>query len=166
MAQLDKTKSAYLAGFLDGDGCISVKFEKRSKYSRGFVLKPVLSFTQHTRNRLVLENIKDWIDDGCLNDYSNKNVSELVVRKKETIKNVLVQVSPYVIVKKQQLKLMLEMLALPIFRGQQNDELFTKAYIIAKQIRDLNLTPKKYQVVPLSDPVTTDQVFLKKELER
>ncbi len=157
MVQLDKTKSAYLAGFLDGDGCISVKFEKRSKYSRGFVLKPCLSFTQHTRNRLVLENIKDWINDGCLNDYSNKNVSELVVRKKETIKDILIQIGPYIIVKKQQLKLMLEMLSLPIFRGQQNDELFAKAYIIAKQIRDLNLTPKKYQVVPLSDPVTTDQ---------
>ena len=156
MAHLDKTKSAYLAGFLDGDGSISVKFEKRINYSRGFALKPRVSFTQHTNNRIVLEKIQSWIEDGSLSDYPSKKMSELIIRKKDTIKEILVNIEPFIIVRKQQLKLMLKMLALPIFRGQQNDILFAKAYMIAKEIRSLNLSPKKYQDVSLFDPVTTD----------
>ena len=154
---LSTEQSAYIAGFLDGDGSINVKIERRPAHtSTGFVLKPRLSFTQHTRNRVVLDTIRQWIGSGSVADYPSKQLSELVIRDKTSILATIEQILPYLIVKEKVATLMLSFLRIPMKRGMRRMELFRKRYKIAVQIRSRNLTPKKYLRITALDPVTTD----------
>ena len=74
--RVNQTTLAYIAGFLDGDGCIKAKVDKQPNNRFGMRTRIFVSFTQHTRNKHVLEWVFRQLKNGSIADYSSKKMSE------------------------------------------------------------------------------------------
>ncbi len=142
---------AYFAGFLDGDGCIAANVEK-SKTKLGVRTRIRISFTQHRSRRKVLDKLKSKISEGQVAEYDHNGMAEYVIRDQETIKEILENIQPYVIVKLEHLNLAIKMLKMQD-RNYNYDNL-QKALLIAQKIKSLNNYPKSVKF----DPVTTEVV--------
>lgn len=149
--RINQTALAYIAGFLDGDGCIKAKVDKQPNNKFGWRTRIVVTFTQHTRNRRVLDWIKNQLMVGTIADYPSKRVSEYIITDSEFVDRLLRNLRPYVVNKSQQLELGLQLLSLK--DRFKNKESFDKAWKLAMEIRGLNNYPKKISSV---SPVTTE----------
>src|SRR3989344_2650334 len=90
---------AYVAGFLDGDGCIAVKVEKSQTCRLGFRARIRISFTQHKDKRGVLDYLRTRIGSGVIAEYQHNNMAEYVINDQEVIEQVLHFIEPYLVVK-------------------------------------------------------------------
>ena len=149
--RVNQTALAYIAGFLDGDGCIKARIKKKPDNRFGWYLDIVVSFSQHIRNEAVLEWIKAHLRHGTIKDYSNKRLSEYTIYGSEFLTRLLKALKPYVVNKATQLELALHLLSLT--KRYKDKREFSKALQLAEKIRSLNNYPKKHS---FSSPVTTD----------
>ena len=149
--RVNKTTLAYIAGFLDGDGCIKARIDKQPNNIFGWRTRIAVTFTQHTRNRRVLDWIFNQLKNGSIKDYPSKNLSEYCITDSKFIERLLVNLEPYVVNKCKQLDLALELLLLK--DRYKNKTSFDKGWNIAIKIRSLNNYKKKH---PFSSPVTTN----------
>jgi hypothetical protein len=51
MSIISSTTKSYIAGFLDGDGCVMFQIIKRKDYQYGFQIRASLVFYQKTINK-------------------------------------------------------------------------------------------------------------------
>ena len=65
---------AYLAGFLDGDGCITIRFEKSKTNRLGYCARVRVSFTQHKTKKEILEYICERIGSGKVTVYKHNSM--------------------------------------------------------------------------------------------
>ncbi|MDD5760836.1 MAG: LAGLIDADG family homing endonuclease [Candidatus Pacebacteria bacterium] len=141
MKQLSKTKSAYIAGFLDGDGSIYIRLKPNHSYHFGYQIAPNIVFYQSQRNLKYLEQIKTMIGGGYLRKR-NDGIVEYVLGDVATMSSLLKQILPYLIFKKKQARLFLKIL-------NQKPKVRTQAdfIILAKMIDDLeklNYSKKRF----------------------
>ena len=149
--RVNLTALAYIAGFLDGDGCIKARIDKQPNNRFGLRTRIAVTFTQHTRNRHVLDWIYNQLQNGSIADYQSKHLSEYAITDSKFIKRLLKGLKPFVVNKFKQLDLALQLLDLE--DRFKNEASFKKALSIAEQIRSLNNYKKKYS---FSSPVTTN----------
>ncbi len=145
--RVNPTVLAYIAGFLDGDGCIKVTITKRNYAKFGYYFRVIVSFTQHIRDRRVLVWIKNKLKVGSISDYDSpsKHLSEYVIQDRKFNFRLLSNLRPFVVVKKKQLDLALEILSLK--DKVKNPISFKRAMKAAMEIRRLN-SPSKLIVAP------------------
>ena len=148
--RINQTVLAYIAGFLDGDGCIKARIDKQLNNKFGWRTRIAVTFTQHTKNQRVLDWIQKQLQVGTIADYSSKHMSEYAITDSKFIERLLLNLRPYVVNKTKQLDLALQLLALK--DRFKNETSFKKAWELAMEIRSLNNYPKK---ISLSNPVTT-----------
>ena len=147
---LDNEKLAYIAGFLDGDGCVTINFEKSKTCQLGYRVRVRISFTQHSSRLDVLKVIYSWIDSGVIAEYEHNWMAEYVIRNQEDVRELLIRLLPYLIVKKQHAEISLKVLQLKEERYSTNSlEQMRQCAII---LRSLNHYPKRKYL----DPVTTE----------
>ena len=134
---MNKMSSQYIAGFLDGEGNISIL--RRNQYNNRTSYGLHVGFTN--RNRLVLRTIQMMYGGSIFKKkrQSKKHAQafELRVSNKPTLKILIKRIFPYLICKKRQADLALRFLALPnvrrevikirgkswpLFRGNQRDK--------------------------------------------
>ena len=149
--RINQTALAYIAGFLDGDGCIKARIDKQPNNKFGLRTRIAVTFTQHTRNRHVLDWIENQLKNGSIADYPKKRLSEYCITDSKFIKRLLRGLKPYVVNKHKQLDLALRLLALE--DRFKNETSFNQALSLANEIRGLNNYPKKNS---FSSPVTTN----------
>ena len=101
--KLSQAEAGFVAGFLEGDGSISAKITPTSGSYRVFL---AISFSQHPKNRIVLEYLQKLLG-GVLSDYTHHAMSELVVRDRTHVKVILETIQPFLISKKEQARLAL-----------------------------------------------------------
>ena len=65
-------ESSYITGFVDGEGCFMISFNKREKMKTGIEIRPSFSIAQHKRNLKVLELIRDYFGCGAIR-FSKKD---------------------------------------------------------------------------------------------
>ena len=102
-------ESAYLAGFLDGDGSIHFQLVRQKEYKFGFYIRASLSLTQSTPDRHGLERLQVLIGGGYLRDRGT-GMSDLVVTSRPLLIEVLTAVAPFVVFKRRQVQRALELL--------------------------------------------------------
>jgi len=107
--KLSKEKSAYLAGFLDGDGSIYVKIKPNNTYRYKFQISPAIVFYQSKKAKDYFVWLKKVINRGYLRER-NDGVIEYIIGDTESIKELLKNILPYLKLKKRQAKLMLEII--------------------------------------------------------
>jgi hypothetical protein len=102
---------AYVAGFLDGDGAIMAEIEKRQDLREGIRIRIVVQFSQKTTHEFVLEHIQNILDNIGNIHRDNKSGSSLRIKNQEKAQQVLQDLMPFVVAKREQISLALKLLA-------------------------------------------------------
>lgn len=106
---------AYIAGFLDADGYITVKIEKSKTNKLGVRGRIRIGFAQSRSRIKVLEKLCKFIKSGIVSQYDHNNMAEYVINDQKAIFDLLIKLEPFIIVKKEQLKLAKEFIQLKKF---------------------------------------------------
>ena len=109
MKSLSSTQKAYLAGFLDGDGSIYVRAKPNETYRYGFQIAPYIVLFQSKKDEDKIKKVCNLIDLGYIRDRKD-GILEYTIGKEEAIRSFLKMVTPYLILKEEQAKLILEIL--------------------------------------------------------
>lgn len=110
---LSETDKAYIAGFLDGDGCVMFQLVRRKDYVFGYQVRASIVFYQKSLHRSHLEWIKSLFKYGYVRDR-NDGMSEYTIVGIPYVHEVLVMIRPYLHLKKAHADLALEIIkALP-----------------------------------------------------
>lgn len=110
---------------------------------------------QHPKNRIVLEYLQKLIG-GILSDYSHHMMSELVIRNRQEVKNILQIIQRFLVSKKKQAQLALQIIEIldRSSRGRQRPRAeLLKSVELAEKIRSLN-SDRKNKVVHTLERVT------------
>jgi len=106
---LSRTKCAYIAGFLDGDGSIYIRLKPNKDYHFGYQIAPNIVFYQSQKNLLFLQKIKEIIGAGYLRKR-NDGITEYILGDVLSMSSLLKQITPYLIFKKKQARLFLQII--------------------------------------------------------
>ena len=141
---LAKKQWIYLAGFLDGDGSIYVRIKPNKSYRFGFQIAPTIAFFQSAKEESKIVKIQKDYGLGYLRKR-NDGIIEWVIGREEEIRIIIRNTIPFLRLKKQQAKLMLEVL-------DRKSKLKTKKDFInlAKKIdlfRKLNYSKKRKKII-------------------
>lgn len=101
---------SYIAGFLDGDGCINVQLVRRRDYRLGYQIRPSITFCQKRKHRAFLEWLQSVFQVGCIRECKD-GLSEYQVVDVAAVERVLRQLRPYIRLKQKQCDLVLEIVA-------------------------------------------------------
>src|SRR5271163_2034659 len=98
---MDVSEASYVAGFLDGDGSIHFQLVKQKEYRFGYYIRATISFSQSTTARYGLESIQSLLGGcGYLRDRGT-GMSDLVITSRPALLQILQEVEPYVIFKRE-----------------------------------------------------------------
>ena len=130
---------AYLAGFLDGDGSIYVRAKPNTSYKYGYQVAPYVAFFQSATSKNFPDMVAK-IGYGKMR-LRKDGIYEFTINKQEEIKDFVTKVSPYLILKKEQAKLILEILA---FKAEvSNEKEFAQLLKKIDYFRELNYSKKR-----------------------
>lgn len=112
MKVMNEVECAYIAGFVDGEGCIGLWREKRLSNKCGFRFHPALE--ANNTNFEVLYRIREMMGNGRIVHIFNKQPNRKPGYKLQLfpnqIRHILPQIMPYLIIKREQARLVLEYL--------------------------------------------------------
>ena len=137
---MNPTSWAYIAGFLDGDGSIFFQLIRKRDYRLGFQIRSSVAFYQRTDNERILLWLKERLVSGSIrrrrtgiSDYTIVDVSE--------VRRLLRELQPYVLLKKEHVRLGLEILEeLP---ASGDPDRFLSLCRRVDRFRDLNYSKKR-----------------------
>ena len=95
---------SYIAGFLDGDGCIMLQLVYRHDYVFGYQIRASVVFYQDIRNRKFLEWLKSKLKFGYIRNR-NDGMSEYTIVGVLSVSQILKLFKPYLRLKKKQVDL-------------------------------------------------------------
>lgn len=95
---------SYIAGFLDGDGCIMLQLVFRHDYVLGYQIRASVVFYQDIRNRYFLEWLKSKLKFGYIRNR-NDGMSEYTIVGVSEVSQILKLFKPYLRLKKKQVAL-------------------------------------------------------------
>jgi uncharacterized protein (DUF1778 family) len=140
MKQLKREDLIYLAGFVDGDGCIMAQLVPRVGYKFKYQIRLTVQITQSQKREWFLESIKKLIDAGTIR--KRKSVSDYVLVEPANVAAFLIQLQPFLRLKKKQANLVLKIIEqLPSTRGSLDK--FLETCEIVDQVAALNDQKKR-----------------------
>ena len=99
---------AYLAGLIDGDGCIMATIEKHSEKKFGFRVRVEVKITQKESN--LLKSLHSFYGIGVVS--KNRTTFDWIVRNKTHVNEILNIIGPYMKAKKRQVEYARQILGL------------------------------------------------------
>jgi LAGLIDADG endonuclease len=107
---MDPTILAYIAGFLDGDGSIFFQIIRKKDYRLGFQIRSSVAFYQKSENQRILDWLKAQLDSGYIR-HRKTGISDYTIVEPGEVRRVLELLEPYVRLKREHVRLGLEILA-------------------------------------------------------
>lgn len=107
---MTKEELAYIAGFLDGDGCVMLQLIYRHDYVFGYQIRASIVFYQKTQHEAFLWWLKQKLSDGYIRQRKD-SVSEYTIVGVDPVNRVIKLLYPYLRLKKKQAQLALNVLA-------------------------------------------------------
>ncbi len=98
---------SYIAGFLDGDGCIMAQIIQRKDYRLGFQIRLSIVFYQKEKNIFFLEWLKTKFKYGYIRKR-NDGMAEYAIVGQDEVSKVLNKLEPYLKLKRKLAKLVLK----------------------------------------------------------
>jgi len=92
---------SYIAGFLDGDGCINAQIVTRADYVLGFQVRVSVSFAQKTKRHWYLLWLKKQLPGGVLRRRKD-GMSDYTFTGAAQVKTLLRALRPQLIIKRRQ----------------------------------------------------------------
>ena len=144
---LTQSQKAYLAGFLDGDGSIYVRLKPNPTYRYGFQIAPYVVLFQSQKEKENFKKIYSLIGFGYLR-VRKDGILEYIIGRTNELREFLKMVKPFVILKKKQVALMVEILDKKEKVKGKND--FRKLIDLIDRFRNLNYSKKrkKHKLTP------------------
>ena len=137
---ISSTRSAYLAGFLDGDGSIYVQAKPNNSYKYGFQVAPYIVLFQSQKDKENFEKVCSSIGLGYLRKR-NDGILEYIIGRKESIQKFISIIEPYVLMKKKQINLLRKIILLK--EKVKNKEDFKDLMKLIDSFRELNYSKKR-----------------------
>ena len=116
---------AYIAGFLDGDGCIMAQLVKRRGYVYGYQIRTSIVFYQKTRNERILDWLKSKLSAGYIR-RRNDDMSEYTIVGMEAVAKILLRLLPHLRLKKELTKAMLKLIEAWPKNGRPSRSIYLK----------------------------------------
>jgi hypothetical protein len=127
----------YLAGFIDGEGYLSVITHSDTRTKRGFTLQPIIAIG--SVDKVILDEISKITTGKFQSRKKTKNhkqIYALYIQDLEGIKLCLKKILPYLIIKKQQATLLNEYVKL---RLKNKNKVYSERELeIAKIFKTIN----------------------------
>ncbi|MBI5401383.1 LAGLIDADG family homing endonuclease [Candidatus Wolfebacteria bacterium] len=140
LKSISSTKKAYIAGFLDGDGSIYVRAKPNLTYKFGFQIAPYIVLFQSNKDRENFEKLCKLIGYGYLRERKD-GILEYVINRIDDIKDFLEAISPYSILKRDQIRLMMKIIKFKKKIKNAND--FKSLLKLVDDYRNLNYSKKR-----------------------
>ena len=102
---LDEMKSIedYITGYVDGEGCFTVTFNRRPKMLIGWELRPSFSVSQNEDRRQVIDLIKEYFGCGYIRrDYSDKTVKFEIRDRDQLVNKVIPHFEKFPLISRKQ----------------------------------------------------------------
>ena len=131
-----EVKRAYLAGLIDGDGCIMATIEHNPEMKFGFRVRVELKITQKEDH--ILQELAQEFKIGrvsCNRADSSFATYDWIIRDKDDLKTILESIEPYTRSKKKQVEIALEILQNSI----KSEEDLKKNALLADALSKLNV---------------------------
>lgn len=157
---MKKEELAYIAGFLDGDGCIMLQLIYRKDYILGYQIRASIVFYQKRQYRYFLEEIKEKLIYGYIRER-NDNMVEYTIVGFEPVSKVLKLLFPYLKLKKKQAQLALEI----IDKIPKQAKTSNKVKIGARLLMELSFEVDKFASLNYSKKRTNTSKQVKEFLE-
>jgi hypothetical protein len=108
----------YIAGFLDGDGCIMAQLITRSDYKMGYQIRLTVQFTQLLKRKIYLEKLKEIIGVGYIR--TRNSMCDYIITEPKNVYTFLKQIQPFLKIKQKQANLVLTIIEqLPLAKDSQ-----------------------------------------------
>ncbi len=140
MKSLSSIQKAYIAGFLDGDGSVYVRLKPNLSYRYGFQVAPYIILFQSSKDRSKFEEICSLIGLGYIRERKD-GILEYTINKMDDIKKFLLAVKPFVILKRKQVALMIDILEKK--KKVKNSKDFSVLMNMIDSFRELNYSKKR-----------------------
>jgi hypothetical protein len=130
-------ESAYVAGFLDGDGSIIAQIVPKEDYVLKFQIRLSISFIQKTKRKHFLHLINKKLGENGTLRERNDTLSELNIVGKEKVREVLERLQPYLTIQRKQCNLVLKIIEqFHLTKGPREE--FVKLCDLVDQVAELN----------------------------
>ena len=90
---------AYIAGFLDGDGCVMAQLVRRKDYIYGYQVRVSIVFYQKQNHQIILHWLKSKLRLGYIRQR-NDGMAEYTIVGLQEVKAILRLLQPYLRLKK------------------------------------------------------------------
>jgi LAGLIDADG endonuclease len=170
---LKAEQASYLAGFLDGDGSIHFQLVRQREYKFGFYIRASMSLSQSTSARSGLESIQQMIGAGYIRDRGT-GMSDLVITSRPVLQQILAEVEPFVIFKREHVRRARRLLER--IRPRMKEDEFLEMAREVDAFATLNYSKSKrifaadveqhLRSMGVSVPVTTSSDRLSEEMEQ
>ena len=137
---MDPTILAYIAGFLDGDGSIFFQLIRKRDYCLGFQVRTSIAFYQKSENEQILVWLKQQFSAGYIR-HRKTGISDYTIVESKEVRRILELLQPYVRLKKEQVRLGLEILAEFPLTGDATQ--LMALCLLVDRFRDLNYSKKR-----------------------
>ena len=132
---LNQVQKAYLAGFLDGDGSVYVQAKPNPTYKYGFQVAPYIVLFQSQKDKENFAKICRTIGFGYLRERKD-GILEYIIGRANDIRELIRQLKPYLILKKEQAELIIQILDAK--ENVKNEEDFRELLKLIDSFRELN----------------------------
>ena len=140
MNSIKESEKAYIAGFLDGDGCINAQLVRRPQYRLLFQVRVSITFFQSTKRHWFLLQLHKLLGCGYVRKR-NDGISEYCVVGIASVSALCQELIPYLRLKRAQAILISTML--PRLSRHQSASDFLACCELVDQIGDLNDSKKR-----------------------
>ncbi|OGH26952.1 MAG: hypothetical protein A3C30_03050 [Candidatus Levybacteria bacterium RIFCSPHIGHO2_02_FULL_40_18] len=140
---MKKEELSYIAGFLDGDGCIMLQLVFRADYRLGYQIRASIVFYQKQKYKNFLFWLKGKFQVGYIRDR-NDGMSEYTIVGSKPVIGILKKLMPYLRLKKDQAELALEVLAkMPGSGRKMNSRILLELSLEVDKFAELNYSKKR-----------------------
>ena len=142
LASLTSEQKAYIAGFLDGDGCIMFQNIFRKDYLFGYQIRASIVFYQKTVHRQHLEWLNKIFGVGYVRDR-NDGMSEYTIVGLEPVMEILQQLELYLRLKKSHVQLAKKICKILPKRQRMTAEKLLEASRLVDKFAHINYSKKR-----------------------
>ena len=100
---------AYIAGFLDGDGCVMAQLVRRKDYIYGYQIRTSVVFYQKLKNQEILHWLKSRLRIGYIR-HRNDGMAEYTIVGLKEVESILTTLLPYLRLKQKLSKQVLKLI--------------------------------------------------------
>lgn len=138
--KLKQENAAYIAGFVDGDGSINAQIVRRPDYRLKFQIRVTLTFFQKTKRYHFLKQLQKELKIGTCRKR-NDGMAEYTIVGKQSVRQILQEILPYLRIKKRQAILVREICNQT--RKEQTEDEFIESCLLVDKIAELNDSKKR-----------------------